>query len=98
MAWCMLRGLKPVETRPQPWWKPGWYYLHVGAEPIRSDCLAPLKDAPADLPAERAMPRSCIVGMVLIAKSTFWCGWAWCAKSLAHMLHGTWRNPSMQKF
>ena len=67
MALAMLRGYKRFENRPRLWAK-GWYFLHVGGNPISPNLAKILLDTWPQAPDARELPRCCIVGMVRLGE------------------------------
>ena len=68
VALCMLRGAKPVETRRQSWWKPGWYNLHVGAGACSAEGAKLADVSLAAVPEEASPHKSSVVGQVLLGR------------------------------
>eukprot|EP00811_Abedinium_folium_P025112 NODE_3568_length_2017_cov_9.927513.p1 GENE.NODE_3568_length_2017_cov_9.927513~~NODE_3568_length_2017_cov_9.927513.p1 ORF type:complete len:568 (-),score=143.14 NODE_3568_length_2017_cov_9.927513:313-1956(-) len=70
-ARAMVNGKKQIENRG---WRipPGWYALHVGSKPLSSIgeewCTRMLKAWP-DVPPERSLPSSSIVGLIHVLES-----------------------------
>ncbi len=65
MAAAMLRGSKHYENRPKNL-RPGWYWLHVAARDIREVDEAILVRMQPAAPAAPALPRSAVVGVILL--------------------------------
>ena len=92
VAWCMLHGHKPCETRSVNTWKPGWYGLHVGkSEVLDAEVLQALEIAAQhiDLPAAEALLHSAIVGCVKLgpAVDASNVDHYWCLKGFGHFAY-----------